>query len=56
MAEETKQIIDELRNIRIDIEFIKQHMVDVDSIMTEEDSKALKEAEKDLKEEKTKRL
>lgn len=56
MVSETNQIINELKNIRIDIEFIKQHMVDVDSIMTEEDRKALKEAEKDLREGKTKRL
>ena len=49
-------IINELKNIRIGIEFIKQHMVDVDSIMTKEDRKALEEAEKDLREGKTKRL
>jgi len=56
MVSETNQIINELKEIRIDINFIKEHMVDIDSIMTEEDRKALNEAEKDLREGKTKRL
>ena len=35
-------IIDELKAIRNDLDFIKGHMVDIDSIMTEDDYLALK--------------
>jgi len=50
MTNENKQIINELKNIKIDINFIKQHMIDVDSIMTKEDYEALKEYEKEKRE------
>jgi len=49
MANGTKQIIAELKTIKGEIEFIKQHMVDIDSIMTAEDYEALKEYEKEKK-------
>ncbi|MDP3105169.1 MAG: hypothetical protein Q8M95_11250 [Candidatus Methanoperedens sp.] len=42
------QIMNELKAIRKDIEFLKDHMVDVDCIMTEDDYLALKSAEKKL--------
>ena len=41
------QIIDELKLIKEDISFIKKHMVDVDSILTEDDYLALLEYRKD---------
>jgi len=37
------EIVHELRAIREDIDFIKGHMVDVDSIMTEDDYLSLNE-------------
>ena len=49
MANGTKQIIAELKTIKGEIEFIKQHMVDVDCIMMREDYEALKEYEKEKK-------
>ena len=39
----SREIIHELRAIRDDLEFIKNHMVDVDSIMTEDDYLSLNE-------------
>ena len=44
MAGENKQIIDELRNLRIDVKFIKEHMVDVDTILTSEEKQLLDES------------
>lgn len=43
----SKDIRDELKAIREDLDFIKSHMVDIDSIMTEDDFIALKEYRKD---------
>ena len=40
---DSKEIIDELRAIREDLDFIKGHMIDVDSIMTEDDYLSLNE-------------
>jgi len=37
------QIMNELKAIRKDLEFLKDHMVDIDCIMTEDDYLALKE-------------
>ncbi|MBC2697584.1 MAG: hypothetical protein HF976_03770 [ANME-2 cluster archaeon] len=42
-AIDSREIRHELRVIREDLDFIKGHMVDVDSIMTEEDYLSLKE-------------
>lgn len=41
------QIMNELKAIRKDIEFLKDHMVDVDCIMTEDDYLALNEYRKE---------
>ena len=41
------QIINELKAIRNDLDFIKGHMVDIDSIMTEDDYLALKKYRKE---------
>lgn len=56
MATESKQILEELRAIRSDLDYLKEHIVDVDIVLTDEDREALQSAEKDLKERKTKRL
>jgi len=50
------QILRELKEIKEDIEYIKEHMIDADLLLTDEDIESIKEAEKDLKERKTKRL
>jgi hypothetical protein len=42
-AIDSKEIRHELKAIRDDLDFIKGHMVDVDSIMTEDDYLSLKE-------------
>lgn len=42
-AIDSREIRHELRVIKEDLDFIKGHMVDVDSIMTEEDYLSLKE-------------
>lgn len=48
MAE--KQLIQELKGIKKELHYIKEHMVDVDSVMTEEDYMALQEYRKEKKE------
>lgn len=55
-TELNKAVLNELQEIKSDLHYIKIHLVDVDMVMTEEDISALQEAEKDLKEGKTKRL
>ena len=39
----SREIVHELRAIKEDIDFIKDHMVDIDSIMTEDDYLSLNE-------------
>jgi hypothetical protein len=39
----SEEIAHELRSIREDLDFIKDHMVDIDSIMTEDDYLSLNE-------------
>ena len=56
MATEMKQIVEKLDNLQSDITYIKKHLADVDSVLTDDDREALEEAEKDLKAQKTKRL
>lgn len=56
MIDNDKQILKELKEIRTDIDYIKGHMIDTDMILTDDDIESIKEAEKDLKEGKTKRL
>ena len=55
MATETK-IMAKLNEIKTELDFIKERLVDVDSVFTEEDIKSLDEAEKDFKKGKTERL
>ncbi|MBN2251824.1 MAG: hypothetical protein JW724_07110 [Candidatus Altiarchaeota archaeon] len=45
-----------LKHILKELEEIKEHMVDVDRILTYDDMESLKEAERDLKKGKTRRL
>jgi len=56
MAVEIKQIVERLDHLKSDIDYIKKHLVDIDSVLTDDDVEALEEAEKDLKSKKTKRL
>jgi len=54
--EETEQILNKLNEIKIEIEFIKEHMVDVDTILTPEEEKLLDESIENYKQGKTKSL
>ena len=56
MASETKQILEKLEAIKLELDYIKKHMADMDTVLTDDDIESLKEAEKDLKAGKTKRL
>ena len=49
MAEESKLIIQKLEDIKSELDYIKKHIADVDTILTEDDIESLEEAEKDLK-------
>ncbi|MDP3734007.1 MAG: hypothetical protein Q8R37_02160 [Nanoarchaeota archaeon] len=53
MATEVKQILEELKTIKVDLDFIKKHMFDPDTIMTTEESKRFEQSMKELKEGKT---
>ncbi len=53
---EEKQIIEKLNHIQSDLDYIKSHITDVDLVLTEDDFKALEEADKDLTTSKTKRI
>lgn len=56
MTAEIKQIVEKLDHMQSDIDYIKKHLADVDAILTEDDAEALREAEEDLKANKTKRI
>jgi len=51
-----KEIMEELKAIRKDLDFIKEHMVDIDAILTSEEEKILEEAMKELREGKATKL
>ena len=44
MSNETKQILDELRQIRVEIEFIKESMPDKEMFLTIEEEKLLEKS------------
>jgi hypothetical protein len=44
MENEMSKILNELKEIRIDINFIKKNMIDPDCILTEEEKEELEEA------------
>lgn len=54
--EETKLILSKLDSIKEELDYIKTHMVDPDTILTSDDLDALREAEEDFKKGRTKRL
>ncbi len=56
MPIEIKKIMDKLDHIQSDIDFLKGHLSDVDLVLTDDDSLALRQAEDDLITGKTKRL
>ena len=56
MATEIQRLSDKLDLIKSDVEYIKEHIVDADTVLADDDAEALKDAEKDLKAGKTKRL
>jgi hypothetical protein len=56
MEAETKQILEELKAIRLDMDFLKNRMKDVDLVMTDDDWDSIRNAESDLKKGEAKRL
>ena len=48
MATEIQKMSRKLDTIKSELDYIKEHMVDADMILTEDDRKALKEANEDL--------
>ena len=50
METENVKIIEELKIIRKDIDYIKEHMIDVDSFLTKKESKQLGESIKNFRE------
>ena len=53
METEMRQVMKKLEDIKAELNYIKEHMVDVDMVLTDDDRKALREAEEDLREGKT---
>lgn len=51
-----KKVIEELRAIRKDIEFIKKHMIDIDMILTRKEEKILEESIREYEKGKTTKL
>lgn len=49
MAEAIQELETEIRTIKKEVAYLKEHMVDVDSIMTEDDFEALVEYRKEKK-------
>ena len=45
-----KNIMKELKEIRKEIEYIKEHMIDIDSILSQEEEKLLEKGIKEFKE------
>ncbi len=41
MATETQEIMDKLSSIQLELNYIKEHMIDVDTILSEEERKLL---------------
>ena len=53
MATEIKQILSKLDTIKSDIDYIKEHMVDVDSILTKDEEAILDKGLREYEEGKT---
>lgn len=43
MTNGNQQVLEELKEIKGELDYIKKHMVDVDSVMSEDDRKAYEE-------------
>jgi hypothetical protein len=50
------EIVEELKAIRKDLNYIKEHMIDIDMILTPDEERILKEGIKELKSGKTTKL
>ena len=53
MATDTKVILGELKGIRDELDYIKEHMIDADMILDEADKEAIRTAEREFKAGKT---
>lgn len=53
MTNEIKLVLEKLNSIKSDLDYIKEHMVERDNILTPEEEKRLEESLKNLKEGKT---
>ncbi|MBI2076128.1 MAG: hypothetical protein HYT72_02680 [Candidatus Aenigmarchaeota archaeon] len=51
-----EQILKELKEIKAELNIIKMHIKDIDVVLTDDDIESIRQAEKDLKEGRTKRL
>ena len=51
-----KQVLEKLDEIKSELDYIKKHMANLDNVLTDEDIGSLKEAEKEFKGGRTKRL
>ena len=51
-----KEVIEELKMIRRDLDYIKKHMIDVDTILTIDEERRLEESLEEYKEGKTIKL
>ncbi len=51
-----KMILEKLEDIKPELDYIKNHLANIDSVLTDDDIKALNEAEEDFKKGKTVKL
>jgi hypothetical protein len=56
MAAVSKAILDKLEHIQSDLDYIKEHILDSDLVLSEEDKLSIREAKEDLVLGKTKRI
>ncbi len=56
MKGEQQLILEELKEIKADLDYLKKHIVDIDLVMTDDDIEAIREAEEDLKQGRAKKL
>ena len=53
MVNEAQQILKILDDIKLELDYIKKHITDIDTVLTEDDIESIEEAEKEFKEGKT---
>ena len=56
MANGNKEILEQLKDIKSELDYLKQHLVNFDIILTDDDIESLQQAEKDFKNKKTLRI